>query len=639
LRIAEWNKALIIFVSFPEHRETLAQAHPQSALHNPQSNEAFMNFLHFLLSFSLLLSLLPAQEEVAARQARIERGLLPPVLVKGRPAWTLEERMRHYKAPGVSVAVIRDFKVVWAKGYGVKDAGTREPVTEKTLFQAGSISKPVAAMTILKKVEQGRLALDEDVNLKLTSWKLPDNEFTAKKKVTLANLLSHTAGLTVHGFPGYAVGDKLPTVPQVLDGAAPANTAPVRVDIEPGTRFRYSGGGTTIAQLLLTDTERKPFPDIARETVLAPLGMDDSTYEQPLPPERARHAATGHKADGRAVEGRFHVYPEMAAAGLWTTATDLAKFGIEVQLSLQGKSNKVLSKQMAERMVTPYVSDNVGLGFFVQKRGPEIYFGHDGADEGFRAQLFVHRDKGYGAAVMVNSDNGQLIGEIFRAVAREYAWDEFLPKELETVAVAPERLAAYAGRYLVNPDRVLNVTAEGGRLFAEPTQAAKVELFPVSETTFARQDANIQYTFAADAGGKITKVGVRAGPNTAEAPRLGSDATIPYELLAAGKADDALAAYRGIRKTQPDNVAVAEQRLNALGYELLRAGKLREAVAVFALNVEFYPQSSNVYDSLAEAQMESGDREQAIKNYRRSLELDPKNTNAVVMLKKLEQKK
>ena len=602
-----------------------------------------MGLRHFFLPLPLAISLLipcarPAAQGVApeARRARIERGLLPPVLIKGAPAWSIEERLRHYKAPGVSVAVIKDFKVEWARGYGFKDAESREPVTERTLFQAGSISKPVAAMTILKKVEQGKLSLDEDVNARLVSWKLPENEFTAKKKVTLANLLSHTAGLPVHGFPGYAAGEKLPTVPQVLDGAAPANTAPVRVDLEPGTRFRYSGGGTTIAKLLLTDTERRPFPDIARETVLAPLGMDDSGYEQPLPAARARLAATGYRADGRPVEGKFHVYPEMAAAGLWTTPTDLAKFGIEVQLSLQGKSNKVLSKATAERMVTPFVSDNVGLGFFIQKRGQQLYFGHDGADEGFRAQLLVHREKGYGAVVMVNSDNGQIIGEIFRAVAREYGWDEYLPAELETVSVAPERLGGYAGRYLVNPDRVLHVTFEGGRLFAQATQGPKAELFPVSETTFVRQDANVRATFVPAAEGAPAKVTLIGGSNTSDAPRLTDAAPIPYELLQAGKADEAVAAYRRIKKEQPNNVAVSEQRLNALGYELLRAKKTRESVAVFALNAELYPQSFNVYDSLADAYAEGGDKELAIKNYRRSLESNPQNGNATRMLKKLE---
>src|SRR5215207_10452393 len=225
-----------------------------------------MKLQRFFLPLSLATSLLlpfarPAAQGVApeARRARVGRGLLPPVLIKGAPAWSIEERLRHYKVPGVSVAVIKDFKVEWARGYGFKDAEAREPVTERTLFQAGSISKPVAAMTILKKVEQGKLSLDEDVNARLASWKLPENEFTAKRKVTLANLLSHTAGLTVHGFPGYGVGAAVPTLPQVLDGAPPANTAPVRVDLEPGTRFRYSGGGTTVMQLALEDVENRPF--------------------------------------------------------------------------------------------------------------------------------------------------------------------------------------------------------------------------------------------------------------------------------------------------------------------------------------------------------------------------------------------
>ena len=144
--------------------------------------------------------------------------------------------MKHYKVPGLSIAVINNHQIEWARSYGVTDIETRQPVTTKTLFQAGSISKPVAAMVALKKVEQGKIALDENINNKLTSWKLPDNEFTAKKKVSLANLLSHTGGLTVHGFPGYAINEKIPTLQQVLDGAEPANTAPVRVDMEPARR-------------------------------------------------------------------------------------------------------------------------------------------------------------------------------------------------------------------------------------------------------------------------------------------------------------------------------------------------------------------------------------------------------------------
>jgi CubicO group peptidase (beta-lactamase class C family) len=590
--------------------------------------------LLFVLVFSQGAS---GQSSVQARIERIEKGLLPAVLVKGDPGRTIQERMKHYKVPGVSIAVINNYKVEWAHSYGVKDIETNEPVTTETLFQAGSISKPVAAMAALKRVEQGKIALDQNINDKLTSWKLPDNEFTAKRKVTLANLLSHTGGLTVHGFPGYAVGEKIPTLPQVLDGAEPANTAAVRVDMEPGVKFRYSGGGVTIAQLAIMDIEKKPYPQIAQETVLGPLGMTNSTYDQPLPAETRKKAASGHRSDGKPVEGKIHIYPEMAAAGLWTTPTDLARFAIEVQLSIAGKSNKTLSKEMTAKMVTPFIDGAPGLGFFIEKHGQATYFGHGGADEGFRAQLLVNRDKGYGAAVMVNSDNGEIMNEIIRAIAKEYHWEDYLPQPLETVSVDPARLDDYAGRFLVNPDRVLTITKENGKLYAEPTLSPKVELFALSESEFTRTDANVQYAFAKAESGKVDSVKIRTNGWTIEARRLAQDEAIPYEQLMAGKFAEAVEAYKKIKRESPNNNAVDEDRLNGLGYSLLRQKKIAAAIAIFKANVELYPQSANVYDSLGEAYLANGEKGLAIVNYKKSLELNPQNKNAVETLKKIEQ--
>ncbi|MDQ6892110.1 MAG: beta-lactamase family protein [Acidobacteriota bacterium] len=256
--------------------------------------------------------------------------LLPPVVLRGEKGWPLEERMRHYKVEGVSVAVFRGFRVVWTEARGFADRETKQPATPETLFQAGSISKPVAATAVLRKVEAGELDLGRDVNAYLKSWKLPESPAAAGKKATLERILSHSAGLTVRGFPGYAVGEPVPTVSQVLDGAPPANTAPVRIDVEPGTRYRYSGGGYTIAQLALTDVTGKPFPELMRQLVLEPSGMTSSTYAQPLPPEKLRLAAAGYRRDGTPIAGKRHTYPEMAAAGLWTTAGDLARFAIAI---------------------------------------------------------------------------------------------------------------------------------------------------------------------------------------------------------------------------------------------------------------------------------------------------------------------
>lgn len=612
-----------------------------------------------LLVVFLLPSISFGQTRLDPQIKRVEQGLLPAVLIKGDPSWSLADRMKFYKAPGLSIAVIKDFRVAWARAYGVKDLETKEPVTTETLFQAGSISKSVNAMVVMKKVEEGKISLDEDINSKLTSWKLPDNEFTAKKKVTLRNLLSHTAGTTVHGFPGYAVNEKIPSLQEVLDGTGSANTRAVRVDMEPGTRFRYSGGGTTISQLAIMDIEKKPYPEIARAAVLAPLGMNHSTYSQPLTADWRRKAATGYRSDGSEVDGKIHIYPEMAAAGLWTTPTDLAKFAIEMQLSIAGRSNKILKKETAQLMTTAFM-EQAGLGFFMEKHGNAVFFGHGGADEGFRAELLVNREKGYGVAVMVNSDNGQIIREVIRGVAREYGWEEFLPAPYEILSLEAARLESAIGRFQASPDRVLTIKvgtesatqasqsgtyqqhgadaakAAFAKLIVEPSGDPSFELLPISETTFVRRDANLKYELVRNGSGVVETIRLIAPNGTSEIKRIGADVFVPSELLSAGKISEAMDAYRKIKESQPGNVSVDENRLNNFGYVLMRKKKLQEAIAIFKLNVEFYPTSWNVYDSLGEAYMNNGDKDLAIENYKKSLQLNPGNTNGAQILKKLQ---
>jgi CubicO group peptidase (beta-lactamase class C family) len=365
--------------------------------------------------------------ELAARIQRVENGIPPIPFSDTEPPLhlTLEQLMQIYKVPGLSVAVVDNFQIAWAKGYGVTEPGSHNPVSIHTLFQAGSISKPVAATGTLSLVQQGKLSLDQDVNERLKSWQVPDNQFTRNEdqKVTLRRILSHSAGLTVHGFPGYPVGSPIPTLVQIFNGEPPANTAPIRVELVPGTKFQYSGGGVTIEQQLLIDVTAKPFPEFMRESVFEKIGMADSTYEQPLPAARAAKAATATHSDGTAVPGKWHVYPEMAAAGLWTTASDLARFGIEIALSKQGKANHVLSEAMTREMLKPQI-DQIGLGFFLgQYKNPEE-FGHEGDDDGFQAILIMFADSGKGLAIMANSDNGvNLANHLIRSVAKEYAWN------------------------------------------------------------------------------------------------------------------------------------------------------------------------------------------------------------------------
>jgi CubicO group peptidase (beta-lactamase class C family) len=598
-----------------------------------------------LLAIYLLpvLSLGQSPASLDAEIKRVESGLLAPFTVKGEPGWTIEERMKFYKVPGLSVAVIKDFKVAWAKGYGVKDLGTKEPVTSQTLFQAGSISKSVNATIAMKKVEQGKISLDDNINDKLVTWKLPENELTAKSRVTLRKILSHTAGTTVHGFPGYAINDKVPTLPQILDGTAPANTAAIRVDLEPGTQFRYSGGGTTISQLALMDIEKKPYPQIANETVLKPLNMTNSTYNQPLPADWRPKAATGYRTNGKEVEGKIHIYPEMAAAGLWTTPTDLAKFAIEMQLSLAGRSNKILTKQSVETMTTG-VKNDVGLGFFIEKHGNAVYFGHGGSDEGFTSQLLVSRDKGYGVAVMVNSDSGGILQEVVRAVAKEYGWDEFLPAPYDIISIDKAKIETFQGRYRVYPDRVLTMKVEpaanGGanKLIAVPTVGPPFELLPIAEDTFVRRGSALKYEFLkGEAANTATFTAVRiTGPNgSTNAPLISADELTPFELLTSGKAAEALAQYRQIKKDTPRNVSVDQGRLIGDSYNLMDEGKLSNAIALLKVAVDLYPQSTDAYDLLAEAHQRNGEKDLAIATYKKSLEVNPQNANAREKLKKL----
>lgn len=384
-------------------------------------------------------------DKLDERIQRVENGTLFTSIDRNEPSvqLSLHKLMELFKVPGVSVAVIDNFEIAWAKGYGVTEVGTSNAVKTETLFEAGSVSKPVAAVGALSLVQQGRLLLDEDVNQRLKTWKVPENEFTEQQKVTLRRILSHTAGLTVHGFPGYATDTPVPTIVQVLNGEPPANTAPVRVDMVPGTKWRYSGGGTVIVQQLTVDVTGKQFPQLMRELLFDKVGMNDSTYEQPLPSERHVMAASGTQWNGTTVEGKWHIYPEMAAAGLWTTPSDLAKLAIEIALSKKGMANRILSQSITEEMLSVQTESptqflfgskenpaRMGLGFFLGDETRPNLFGHTGDDAGFQAALIMDSVTGQGAVIMTNSEFGSLLyDDLLDNIAHEYSWQNYVPAD------------------------------------------------------------------------------------------------------------------------------------------------------------------------------------------------------------------
>jgi CubicO group peptidase (beta-lactamase class C family) len=467
--------------------------------------------------------------------ARIEHMLRPVVHIADRPdtAFDLVDRMRLNHVPGVSLAIIDNFKIVFARGYGVTEFGGSKQVDTTTLFLAGSMSKPVFASGVLQLVEQGKLALDEDINVKLKSWHLPDSRFTEHEKVTLRRLLTHSAGLTVWGFPGYEVGKPVPTVPQLLDGAPPANTAAVRNDTTPGARWLYSGGGITIAQLAASDVTGEDFPSLMRRLVLSRAGMTRSTYENPLPKSREPEAASGHERIDTPVPGRFHIYPEMAAAGLWTTAPELARWALSLTHSYNGDAPGLLSPAMARQMISKqvhqgpqYGSGFWGLGVQVAGDGDSIQFTHGGRDEGFVANFIMWPKLGRGIFVMTNGVNGALLAELSRAFAEVYGMPAPPRVERRAVAMDSAALAPLAGRFMAVQGRdtaFFDVTAVGSRLNVYDGRANRsAVLWPEGSDVFfdGNTGGRIKFIREGDAGSRARAMALGTAPNAPTAVRV-----------------------------------------------------------------------------------------------------------------------
>jgi CubicO group peptidase (beta-lactamase class C family) len=433
---------------------------------------------------------------------QVEACLPPPVLVKGDPGAckSLTQRMAELHVPGVSIAIVHNGSVDWARGYGVQELGG-SAVTAETIFQAGSISKPIAALAALRLVQDGKLSLDSDVNAKLISWKIPPSSAVSGAVVTLRELITHTAGFTVHGFPGYAANEPIPTLVQVLNGQPPANTPPIRLESVPGTKWNYSGGGFTVMQQLVLDVAKEPSPKLLHDTVLVPIGMTHSTYQQPLPSDRRAMAAMPYTASGTAVPGGPHTYPEMAAAGLWTTPSDLAKYIIEVRQSLAGHANHVLSQVSTRQMLTPGMG-NWGLGVEIGGSASNPYFTHGGVNEGYESLFAAYEHGGDGAVVMTNAQGGsRLASQIMSSIAVAYDWPDFRPAVRTQVKLDPETLDRYVGTYEITPQFSITFTRDGNQLMTQATNQSKLPIYPESDRKFFLKvvDAEVEF-FTGDNG-------------------------------------------------------------------------------------------------------------------------------------------
>ncbi|MDY8136013.1 serine hydrolase [Aquimarina sp. 2201CG5-10] len=575
---------------------------------------------------------------------KVETGLTTRVHIEGDSTWSIEERMKHYGIPGVSIAVINNGEIAWAKGYGVVDKESKTPVTKQTLFQAAATTMPVTAYGALRLVEQHKLNLDENINSYLKSWKVPENEFTKENKVTIKNLLNHSAGIYPRGTGSYSIDDKIPTLVEILNGTYPAINEPITTNKEPGESVRFAYASYVPIQQMMLDVDGRTFPEIMNELVLEPLEMNNSTFNQSLTPEQLTKVATGYLKDGSMVKGRKNIYPSMASGGLWTTAEDYAKFITNVQQTLNGKPTQGLSKDLTKLMGTPYGVSNpgwsftLGLGFQLINKNNDIYLRHHGWNTGFYAEIMAHRDKGYGVVVMTNSTFPEFNAEVMRSVAQAYHWDNYLPihKKMNIEQSITDKIT---GRYKSN-NTILEVFEKGNQLFTKDILDVDAdELIKVSDNLFVRRNSSRFIQFKPDAQNGLTNMlytNRNDGAITSTFARVDSDIKDPVEFLLEGDFEKALSTYKALKEQNPSHPAVTEDYLNDVGYGFYHDHRMKLALNTFKLNTILYPNSFRVYDSYAEACKKAGETDLAILNYTKSLELNPENNRARQRLKELQ---
>lgn len=474
-------------------------------------------FPFFLLSCSPQIT---QEKDYTDEIKAIESKLLAGVLIEGEePEYhSIQERMEHHKIPGVSIAFFEDGEIKWTKVYGYADKENARSVDTNTLFQAASISKPVAASGAMKLVEKGEIDLDTDINEYLSEWKVEENTFTEEEKVTLRRLVTHNAGLTVHGFRGYASDEEVPTTSQVLNGEKPANSDAIVPDTFPGAIQRYSGGGYTVMQKMMEEKTGGDIADFLQKEVLDKSGMKHSTYKQPLPENMRDQAALGYRRDGSLVKGNWHTYPEQAAAGLWTTPSDLAHFAISMQKAFKGSTDEFISPEMAQQIIKEQVPGQ-GLGPAVITHGDTLWFGHGGANEGFRCQLYANARmlNGQGVAIMTNSDRGSsIVGEILKSMSYYYKWDIAKTLTKKVIQMPKADFEKFVGTYAYTDEYKIEITMLGDdHLQVRNLWSDWVyQLRPEGPLTFFATNYGNELIFEQDEAGNI--ISVSEGSDTAK---------------------------------------------------------------------------------------------------------------------------
>lgn len=551
-------------------------------------------FVALLLFITTAFSQTNYSLETLEKIKEVENTITGNVILNDAPPSTIIERMAKYKVKGVSIAVIHDYKIAWAKGYGWADEAEKRPVTTETLFEPGSISKTLNAVGILKLAQDKKVDLYSDINTYLTSWKFPYDSLSKGKKITLAQLLSHNAGLSVHGFPGHNIKAQFPTVLEVLEGKSPAVTPAVRSVFEPDLKYQYSGGGTTISQVLLTDVTKQPYDAWMYENVLKPIGMVNSTYAQPLTKEKRHLAASGYYRDGSPVLHKFHAYPEQAAAGLWMTPSDLCNYIIDMQLAHKGKPSKVLNPEMVKLHLTPYNNGPTAMGTFIDDLKGAKYFQHSAGNDGFCGFFYAGLEEGYGLVVFLNSEDGQFLPEIINSVAKAYNWKNFYRepqrKNIPVITISNDVLKTYEGIYVY--DNSWAAVAKKDNNYRFHTYNMDVEMHFTTPTRFFNTEFSAVKEFIKDTNGK----------------------SMGYTRTVDGKE------YPKARKvTNLDTLKLESNVFGDIGWYLFENKRYTESISYFKRGLQLYPKDYTMLMNMAHVYLFNKDYKNAIAIYKAHL--------------------
>lgn len=537
-----------------------------------------MTTLRTLKISILILALLVAHSTGIAQTAyspetlkkikEVENSISGSLLINDERPVSIAERMKKYNVQGLSIAVIHNHKIVWAKGYGWADVGEKRPVTPETLFEPGSISKSLNALGILKLAQDKKLDLYTDINSYLQSWKFPYDSLSNGKVITIAQLLSHSAGLSTHGFPGHEINGPTPTLIEVLDGKAPAVTPAVRSMFEPGLKFQYSGGGTSISQMILTDIVKQPYDKWMDDNILRPIGMTSSTFAQPPAEARRSECASAYNQDGSPIAGKFHVYPEQAAAGLWMTPSDLCRYIIAMQNTYQGKASTVLNSDMIKLHLTPYNNENAAMGTFIDDMNGTKYFQHGAGNDGFCGQFYGSLEGGDGVAIFVNSENGRILSEVINSVAKAYHWKNFYrePQRKKSITVDEMTIQSYFGIYLY--DDSWSAVGKSDSDYHFYTNGTHAKMYFTSQTSFFNEEFPAVKEFMKDKKGNI----------------------VGYSRKVDGKDFP-----KATKVMNPDTVTLPNQTFGEIGWYFIETKQFKDALRYYRRAVELYPEDLNMH--------------------------------------------